>query len=117
MWLFTKIGFYSVKSERDQIIVRARRRRDLYNLKRAASIGSEIIETPGRDYPFRIHIIRSEFLCVLVVLAESVDYPDFKAMIEANADQCGKIDSYYKIWLLMRLLPIDPPINDNEGKG
>lgn len=80
MWLFTKDGFISaVASDRDSkmMVVRARNREHLEKLLPE----HEIVTLPNRDYGFRVFITREEFSTLVISLAESIDYTNFKNSI------------------------------------
>jgi hypothetical protein len=64
MWIFTETGFVSAVrhfSEKDKLVVRARDQKSLENL--ANSVGLDIISTPSNDYPYRVFVADSVFVC------------------------------------------------------
>jgi len=111
MWLFTKYGFYSIVRkpfsgiketyEEKPFQVRSRIKDDLNNLKKAAEIESEVIETKNSDYRYRMFVGKEDFLSVMNALVDSVDYPNFKNEVAKHRDQRHKLHSYHDIWRLM----------------
>src|ERR1035437_4329963 len=99
MWIFTKYGFYSiVQDEKDKNIykVRARKKADLQELRNNVA---EISESPihkdlNADYWFRIFINQQQLKAILIHLANSLDYSNFKDSIFRNESQKDKLDSY-----------------------
>lgn len=86
MWLFTKLGFFSVVAkqvgESMQFMIRARRRKHLENLIDnclAMPWNQEILEGAGTDYEYRIIVSPKTWLAVLETLGANVDYDNFKA--------------------------------------
>lgn len=115
MWLCTKYGFFSiVRKASDEFHVRARKREDLENLKKAVETMAEklipsdcmpklmsdlkISESFDADYRFRMVVTsnRHEFY-IMRALTESVDYPNFKSMVHSN-DQADKYQIYTDLW-------------------
>lgn len=110
MWLFTQFGFYSIVRKQDGIHVRARVRKDLENLKKAAHLDGDILDwrkpKPGgskADYPYRIILTDNAALRrIMRVLADTLDYPNFKSQVEATPDQNQREAAYFKVWDVMR---------------
>lgn len=101
MWLFTQHGFYSIVADRDhpgRHLARARIQRDLENLKKLAGLAGEIRTTPEADYAFRVSLDANELLRVMTALANTVDYPNFKAAVARRPDQAGRSGTYHRIW-------------------
>jgi len=107
MWLFTKLGFYSVVQKGpSEWHVRARSERDLLNLVAGWPphfIKPEVQRSyAGSDYPWRIILTAPiEWMQVMIELAIGVNYPNFKAEIDASPDQCDKHNAYHTIWKTM----------------
>jgi hypothetical protein len=93
MWIFTKHGFFSAVCARkgsgkhgqpvdlDRIMVRGRLRSHLEALEERFPelLGkSEIQESSGTDYAFRLFVPKSTWTQVLAGLAEETDYDNFK---------------------------------------
>jgi hypothetical protein len=109
MWLATTRGFYSAVAHRDlpgHIMVRARARADLEALRELLQLpdGAEhgaIVETPRADYPVRLVLTDCEWRQALVLLADDVDYPNFK---DAVKDRQGaqRANTYMGAWSAFR---------------
>ncbi|PTY06785.1 hypothetical protein DB346_00555 [Verrucomicrobia bacterium LW23] len=97
MWLFTQHGFFSVVRKKEGWHLRARARRDLLNL------GLTPVESyKGSDYPWRVIITEpAQWQGIMLKLAESVDYPNFKGRIAETPDQRHRLHAYHEIWALM----------------
>lgn len=106
MWLMTRHGFYSIVDKGTETHIRARERGDLECLM--PFVGSHsmhppvITATPTADYGFRI-ILKGDQQArqavvgsVLEALGEEIDYPNFKAEIDARHDQARK--PYHEVW-------------------
>lgn len=107
MWIASKHGFYSIVLKEGGLHVRARKRGDMVNLCAAARIPfNKIIPTPYGDYTHRL-ILRSArdrrelWSAVWKALAESIDYPNFKAQINSTPHQRRKLPIYANFWAEM----------------
>jgi hypothetical protein len=112
MWLFTQHGFYSIVADRDQPgrhLARARVRLDLENLKKLAGLGGTIRATPEADYGYRILLEAPELVRVMNALANTVDYPNFKAAIAKRPDQAARSATYHRIWAEAAMLQSRAP--------
>lgn len=81
MWLFTKAGFFSVvdKEGDGNVCIRSRLREDLETLcTDYLTDPPSIIENSGTDYPYRIYLPKPEWVSLAAVLADEVDYSNFK---------------------------------------
>jgi len=94
----TKYGFYSiVQKEAGAYHVRARERKDVENLVRCVPLPrAQIKESERTDYAFRIVVGQADVLAILRFLGETVDYSNFKDMIDQIDDQKHK--PYHKVW-------------------
>jgi hypothetical protein len=104
MWLFTKLGFFSlVKKAPGVWHLRARVKRDLSNIKALALPGSiEIVKSyAGSDYPWRILLDKRQKAALFTRLS-SIDYDNFKGTIAQSPDQRAKLTAYHEIWQIMR---------------
>lgn len=100
MWIASKFGWFSIVQKTPGVWhVRARVKRDLDNLKKAAEIPGEIERWPDADYRFRI-IVEDPAVVVRIFMefASSIDYSNFKSMILTRPDQRAKIAAYHEIW-------------------
>ena len=121
MWLFTKHGFYSAVCARqgdgsygqpidpDRMMVRARLRSHLEALKRRFPdllTQSEIIESAGTDYAFRLFLPRSEWSQVVAGLTEEMDYDNFKSKVARHQGKAGADyeHSLHEVWAVMNRL-------------
>lgn len=102
MWLMTRLGFYSIVTKSPgEWQVRSRSMHDLQELLRLCpEIGSPILDTPERDYPYRIVVTRPDLDIVMLALAETVTYPNFKDAVDRTPAQRHK--PYHEIWAIMR---------------
>lgn len=117
MWLFAQFGFYSIVRKQDGIHVRARVRKDLENLKKAAHLDGDILDwrkpKPGgskADYPYRIILTDNAALRrIMRILADTLDYPNFKGHVETSPCQRKRDAAYFEVWsILQRSLKDDP---------
>lgn len=107
MWLYTKLGFFSIvhkpPCKKDELLVRTRCREDLEalskNLSQSIEFKGEIIESPDSDYAHRMVIPRSILAPFMAGLMEELDYGNFKATIPYN-DQL-RHEAYFKCWEVM----------------
>lgn len=103
MWLCTQHGFYSIVEKAPDVFhVRARVRADLENLvarlkKKAIKIG-EIEEWPRADYRYRILTNKLGVQAVMIVLADTLDYSNFKSRVDQRIDQRDKLRAYQALW-------------------
>src|SRR4051812_279954 len=100
MWMLTTIGFFSVVADRDhpdRLLVRARVRADLEELRDRYVPDLEIVEGAGTDYRYRASVARTEFEPAAARLAADIDYPNFK---NAVADRQGhaRAHVYSDVW-------------------
>lgn len=110
MWVASKYGWFSIVQKKPgEFHVRARRKEDLRNL--AAAIAPAIMIEPrwvrerfihasyaGSDYPWRMIVNDSLLRVIMGVLAASVDYGNFKAMIHNSPTQAHKSAGYGRMW-------------------
>jgi hypothetical protein len=121
MWLFTKIGFFSAVCARqgdgkhgqpvdiDRIMVRARIRGHLEALKKCFPDllnESEIKESAGTDYAFRLFLQKSAWTQVVAGLAEETDYDNFKSDVARHQGKAGAAyeRSLHDVWAVMQRL-------------
>lgn len=103
MWLFTKCGFYSiVKKREDEFHIRARARKDLEALNELASGKHTIYCSRNADYRWRIVVCRNEARRLIGLLADGIDYSNFKGKIADTIDQRDKLPALHEIWGIMR---------------
>ena len=107
MWLFCSIGFYSVVAMGDDpsaVMVRGRVKKDMQRLQDTMKdLGMEpgpILQWPGRDYAYRLLMLRDEWSAVLFALGRDVAYPNFKRAVDAT-DGPARASLYSRVWGLM----------------
>ena len=106
MWIFTTIGFFSVVAHADEprtLIVRARARADLDNLRREHLPDLEIVEDGGTDYAFRAFVNRDEWEHAAQQMANAIDYPNFKDAVIAKQG-FERAGFYVEVWEVMQRL-------------
>lgn len=88
MWLYTKLGFYSVVLKRGdaRLSIRSYVKQDLVNLIHHFELQTEIWHTPDADYNYRIKLEKEEFAQILTELILQIDYSNFKAEISTHED-------------------------------
>ena len=104
MWLYTKLGFFSIvyktPGKKDELLVRARCRQDLEalskKLSQARDFQGEIIESKDSDYAYRMVVPRSILAPFMADLMKNLDYANFKGTIP-NSDQL-RHGAYFKCW-------------------
>jgi hypothetical protein len=100
MWVMSKHGFYSIVQKDDGIHVRTRERADLEQLQAVVSdsLGT-IRETPENDYRWRVVVDYGMLKEIMLALGGSVNYPNFKAQIDADPVQRHK--PYHDVWAVL----------------
>ncbi len=118
MWMFTKYGFYSAVCAREgsgghgqpvdssRIMVRARLRSHLEALKgRFPELlgGSDIKDSMGTDYAFRIFVDKPVWSQVVAGLTDELDYDNFKSEVARFQGRDGTAyeDSLHDVWSVM----------------
>jgi hypothetical protein len=118
MWIFTKYGFFSAVSARQEdekygqvidpahIMVRARARGHLESLKKRFPdlLGRcDIHDFIGTDYAFRIFVDKLVWSQVLSELAEETDYDNFKSEVAHHQGSAGADyeHSLHEVWAVM----------------
>jgi len=104
MWLFTRLGFFSVVADRDNpgyLLVRARMPGDLDALKSQylPEVGL-IAETPEHDYRFRASVEKKAFAAAVGRAASDITYTNFKNEVHhVQGEQ--RADRYAEVWSVM----------------
>ena len=89
MWMITDRGFYSVVDKGDRegyLCIRARVKVDLealFELEPMASYADSIAESEFGDYRFRVYVRRADWVLAAALLAEEIDYSNFKNQVYA----------------------------------
>lgn len=109
MWTFTEDGFFSTVVDRDDPTVLAVRSRDAWSIKHFCdAVGldfrASFVETPERDYPYRVRVRQAIWVGYIAGKAEQLDYVDYKAHCQANRARPfaqKQTNCLGKIWALM----------------
>src|SRR5271165_7544223 len=99
MWLFTKLGFFSIvqKPNDELLTVRARVATDLDSLRKEFMPQlSPTISGEGTDYPFRAKISHHDFASGVSKLSEAINYSNFKNEV-ANKMGNQRAHAYSKV--------------------
>ena len=121
VWIFTKYGFFSAVCARqgdgshfqpvdpDRIMVRARLKSHLTNLKQAFPVqlaDCEIMEFPGTDYAYRIFVSKEAWAHVVTELTMEMDYDNFKSKVASfqGADGADYEHALHEVWSVMNRL-------------
>ena len=102
MWIFTETGFVSaVKKPQDNGLVslRARDRSSLDVI--TAKYGTEIINTPHGDYPWRTFITNEQLAEWLSETALNLDYSNFKSKVYKVHPSSTYIGALHDVWAVM----------------
>jgi hypothetical protein len=87
------------------MLVRARCSADIENLYRlyqeALPSMSEPTYNLTRDYRWRLSVSRNDWIRLSAMLAETVNYPNFKRACHDRKDQANKSLAYGRIWQVM----------------
>lgn len=106
MWVFSKLGFFSVVQDRNDkytVIVRARVAADLDNLRNEYldDLGPTI-EGAGTDYRYRAYVSKDLFANALQNIAIDIDYGNFKDEVQ-RVQGPVRCNAYHKVWDVMRM--------------
>jgi hypothetical protein len=115
VWVFTQTGFYSVvvydpskdhgggaAQTADLLLVRARVRKDLEELRRWIP-DLDIREDGNADYRFRSLVGRDDWKRVLAAEVDALSYHNFKNRV-AERDDDERHHAYMAVWTAMRKL-------------
>jgi len=102
MWIFTKHGYFAiVRDYNDENIywLRARLKSDLENIVALMEIeNNDIIHKDYADYKFRLKLSKKEYQEFMTIIADQLDYSNFKSMMDNNSEQRHKIFAYYEVY-------------------
>lgn len=107
MWIFTKDGFYSivaVRGDASRVLVRARVRKHLEALLNRFKLDCRIVELKRADYKYRVAMKRAEWSSIACLLADGIDYSNFKGACEDDAKYSGVL---HEVWYVVRKLQHD----------
>lgn len=114
MWLANSDGFFSIVKKSPvpnrPFCVRSRIKQDLINyLKRIGKIGNntgyEILENAATDYEFRAFISQKDLNRYQVLIANALDYDNFKASLPDHETHCpARHRVYMDVWMAISRL-------------
>jgi hypothetical protein len=108
MWLLLNDAFLSIvhkDCERGEVVVRARRPRDI---ERVFGRRIFVIEQPGTDYRYRAVVTKAALKAALAQEVDRINYPNFKSSV--TDDQLHM--AYLNCWMtLAKLQPPQRPID------
>jgi 8-oxo-dGTP pyrophosphatase MutT (NUDIX family) len=100
MWLFTRLGFFSVvrKENDDHLTIRSRTQGDLLRLCRyyLPKAGDPVAHA-GTDYPWRVRCPQNDFAEALQKIAGDIDYGNFKNEVALSVGKT-RAAHYGKVW-------------------
>ena len=106
MWLFTKIGFFSVVKDRrnaNNVIVRSRSKEDITAFSNTAFTKvarkkgkGNVLHTPEADYPYRVVMSQADFGMWAHKAALELDYDNFKASVPPERARV-----YHDVWFML----------------
>jgi len=103
MWIFCEAGFFSaVQHQASEVTIRARCREDLEALNVWCPRMGAIVETPGRDYAYRATASKADWAAAVAILAQDIDYPNFKEAARRRNRLPGRLAAYHQIWEALR---------------
>jgi hypothetical protein len=109
VWCACTDGWFSIVKdiqEPGRMLIRARCENDINNLFTKYAKACPSMRKPtadnARDYRYRLSISKPDWVKLAGLLAESVEYPNFKSAVHQRADQQNKDAAYMEIWALMR---------------
>jgi hypothetical protein len=113
MWLFTRYGFYSIacahrpdgSPDPDAVMIRGRSLDHLENLQQrfATLAGVEILNSPQRDYRFRIIVPKDAWTAVVGELAAEQQWSNFKRETGRYQGREGAayVRALHEVWQVM----------------
>lgn len=100
MWIMSKHGFFSIVEKSDGFHIRSRELQDIQSVVNClASKTIQILESQDNDYRYRVIVGKRELQKVIKWLGDSIDYPNFKAQIDADPTQQRK--PYHQVWSVL----------------
>lgn len=122
MWIFTRYGFFSIavslNAGHSEVMVRARSRTHLENLKSRFSLlaALEIQEWPHRDYRFRLITSKTDWVTIASELAKEQKWSNFKSEVAKHLSTDSKYKkSLHEVWEVMRQLQASKAPSTGEG--
>jgi len=99
MWIASTLGYFSVSkhSQEGMFMIAARRPADLKNLKRQGIRGT-YREILLMERQAELIVTADELTRFYALLAQSINYSNFRRTINGLPDQADKVDLYDKMW-------------------
>lgn len=104
MWCFTSFGFFSViqhRNDPDLLLVRARVRSDLEQLRQYLPNMGDITDSPDADYPYRALAWKADYAEAMRRAIMDIDYTNFKNGVTRTQGH-ARHDLYMRVWGVMR---------------
>ena len=60
------------------------------------------METPDRDYPYRIDVTRDEWNEYLKKAASEINYSNFKEEVYNQGGDSRRLEKYHEIWSVLK---------------
>ena len=103
MWIYTTRGFFSIVRDHEKpqnVLVRARLKGDLDNLRSIWPTLTPTRETNRKDYRWRASVPAREMPLLLAELASELTYTNFKDAVAAKQGK-PRADLYHDVWYVM----------------
>ncbi len=88
--------------------VRARDRQSLEDL--SVSAGVEIIKTPQGDYPYRVELVREQFITWMIDQMQEISYNNFKSRVHDTRGY-DFVHPLHQVWSVMH------DVEDKEARN
>jgi hypothetical protein len=109
VWIFSETGFVSAICKSGELMqVRARDRQSLEDL--SVSTGLEIIKTPQGDYPYRIELVREQFITWMIDQMQEISYKNFKSRVQDTRGY-DFVHPLHQVWSVMH------DVEDKEARN
>lgn len=108
MWVFTKLGFFSVVQDRDddaRVLVRGRSEHEMLDVYREAQLLDQLAfieydHAGDADYPYRVFMWKSTWAQIMDKLVFQIDYDNFKAEMQDIGEDKHKVLT--NVWAIVR---------------
>jgi hypothetical protein len=102
MWLFTRLGFFSVSVQGQKVIIRARSKQHLQALRqRVGSRKWQIVASPHNDYGWRMVLTMEVWAGCVSELVKEQTWGNFKDEVKRFSTDRDYLDALHDIWLVM----------------
>jgi hypothetical protein len=113
MWIFCKLGFFSVvqdRADRRRMQIRGRLRQDVEAMaglvEELTGRRPEVLETPAADYRFRIVVSPTVWRKIGARIVAEIDYPNFKGEVLRPYGDQERSEAYHQVWATMHRLQV-----------